>query len=297
MTEQDWLCEICGIQNSREEKTCAVCGNPSPAAGSAAGAGRNIPAAGTSGSGQLIKTSGDVPPSVPGVGIPPRRPSTIPPRRPPREPKKPFDRRAFAIACTWTVRMMLWAVLAYAGYLCYSLHWEYDQLLASICAEFVMLGIGVASVAQKVTALIWPPVFGWIADTAGAVISGPDGLPEAYVVLGIFMAFLWILRVILRKKRCLLRKRGSIIPLILEMPVFILVLSWNQVKWSELTAFAVWQSAVSKLLFVGIAAMLLNGLILVIWRFRNRRAFTGGEFLMHTLVLLIQVLFLYLIMI
>lgn len=293
MTEQDWLCEICGIQNSREEKTCAVCGNPSPAAGSAASAGRSIPAAGTNGIGQLIKTSGDTPPPVTGERKPPRKPSV----RPPREPRKPFDRRAFAVACTWTVRLMLWAVLAYAGYLCYSLHWEQDQLLASICAELVMLGIGIASVAQKVTALIWPPVFGWIADTAGAVISGPDGFPEPYVILGLFMAFLWILRVILRKKRCLLRKRGSIVPLILEMPVFILILSWNQVRWSELTAFAVWQSVVSKLLFIGIAAMLLNGLILIIWRFRNRRAFTGGEFLMHTLVLLIQVLFLYLIMI
>lgn len=288
MTEQDWLCEVCGTQNSRTDKTCAVCGSPMPAAfavkdGTKTGtdtAGKKPPAVKPAETGQPIRITNDDPPAV----------------IQPRPERKPFDFRAFAIACTWVVRLLLWGVLGFTVY-----HWLPESLpsIEKIGDGIVQFGSTVAAVARKVTTLGREISFTWIGELAekiaGSFGSAP-GWMQVYDMVNVLYALLWIPRVLLRKIRTLQRGWGSIIPLVLEMPLFILVHSWYQVVWNTGFADITWRYVASHMLFTATAVMLLTGVILTAWRFRNREAFTGREFRYYSFIQLVQFVFLYLIM-
>ena len=263
MSDRFWLCTNCGAQNEAGRTACAVCALPAQ---------------------QAAKAAAPATPDAPDKSeVPPVDP--IPPK--PREktlswPLVLITLAAFGLfAWRWISQCpVAWADVPQAIADNAVAVWDFIRQGAEQCVArlrelapngFVNMALNAWYDLQDVF--------------AGQPIMG------GFYVPGLILSLLWLVRVCHRKRVCLRRGRGSVVPLIFEMPVVILLFAFMQGYWQmdPDLGYAFWCRALSAFFFTASIAVLLALLILIVWGFFRRSSARRAEIFLLILAFLIQI--------
>ena len=118
-----------------------------------------------------------------------------------------------------------------------------------------------------------------------------DGIASGInIMIGLALSSVWLARLCVRKHACVRRRRGTVLPLVFEMPAAVMFFccAYNYLRMDTNVGYALWRGAAGELFLAADIGAILALLVLLVWKICRNAQVKGREIILLSALILVQ---------